>query len=559
MAEISLSNEELDQAKSFLVQYLRDAGYDGSLEDGTALYDLLINGMSLLYILINKDVNKAAAYQSIDKALATKDLLGEELDVVIDSILSNWFVERKGGTQTTGKLRLVFSKPIELFTTPADTVLAKINNQEFVPTQSMSFTTSDFVAVINSVGTGLEYYVDVFVTSVDISDQEIPVGTKVSPYINNIYFLRADVLEAFNPGILQETNEDFISRTEAAITTRELISERAIQTVLQDTFEGIDSVYVAGYGDPEQLRDYTEFEHVKVHVGNKTDIYLGCNLIEQETFVTTDENNTVTLTAGYVSDILKVTYFEEDNETGVEIETPFTYRFIPEGDFGSERVTPQLYLPEIDEGREVKVTYLGNQIVEEVSSFVKDREQRVSCYDPFIKAKYPVIIKMDFTAELASQDIEHNKAVDEIQQEVVRFVKNVPANSRLVVSELFHSLHSNISYLSKIQLPVDIHYQITDPKTLAPITGTFTTEFQLPDSIQYEGDLSPITDEDGHTLFPCRPEESPVMTFNGAYTFSGYNPYNLPEPCNMTLSKQLTWNTIQYYTNPDFIQISVVS
>jgi hypothetical protein len=557
MAEISLSNEELDQAKSFLVQYLRDAGYDGSLEDGTALYDLLINGMSLLYILINKDVDKAAAYQSIDKALASADLLGDELDTIIDSILSNWFVERKGGTKTTGKLRLVFSKPIELFTANANTVLAKINTQEFVPTKDEAFTTSDFVAVINSVGTGLEYYVDIFVTSVNISDEEIPVGTKVDPYISNIYFLRADVVEAFTPGILQESNEDFIQRTEAAITTRELISERAIQTVLQDTFDGVDSVYVAGYGDPEQLRDYIEFEHVKVHVGNKTDIYIGCNLIELETFVTTDEANTVQIGTGYVSDVLRVTYIDEETES--EIETPFTYRYVAEGEFGSERVSPRLYLPEIAAGKEVKVAYLGNQIIEEVSNFVKDREQRVACYDPFIKAKYPVIIKMNFTAELSSQEIEHAQAIQEIQQEVVKFVKNVPANSRLVVSELFHSLHSNIDYLSKIQLPVDIHYQVTDPKTLAPITGTFTTEFQLPDSIQYEGDLSPITDEDGHTLFPCRPEESPVMTFNGAYTFSGYNPYDLPEPCNMTLSKQLTWNTIQYYTNPDFIQISVVS
>ena len=40
-----------------------------------------------------------------------------------------------------------------------------------------------------------------------------------------------------------------------------------------DSFENLWNVYVAGYGDPEQMRDVKSFEGVVVHVGNKADIY----------------------------------------------------------------------------------------------------------------------------------------------------------------------------------------------------------------------------------------------------------------------------------------------
>ena len=89
--------EDLIESSNLLVQYLQDAGFEGNLDDGTGLYDLLIKPTALLYALFSNKLNIAKSYFSLAHALRNREELGPEFDVVIDSILSNWFISRKDG------------------------------------------------------------------------------------------------------------------------------------------------------------------------------------------------------------------------------------------------------------------------------------------------------------------------------------------------------------------------------------------------------------------------------------------------------------------------------
>ncbi len=170
---------------------------------------------------------------------------------------------------------------------------------------------ADFTAVVNTTDNDTEYYVDLYVESVDEMDAEILTTDTVTGYVSSIYYLYAEVTEAFTSGTTEESSDDFIERTEEAITTRELISSRAIRTVLCDAFGEIDSVYVAGYGDDEQMRDLVTFDSATVHVGNKADVYVKASYVYSATQLTIDEENQVTIDDTMVADVLAVSL--EDN------------------------------------------------------------------------------------------------------------------------------------------------------------------------------------------------------------------------------------------------------
>ena len=519
MAEITITTDELSDAQNFLVQYLRDAGYDGSLEDGTAVYDIIVKGMSLLYLLFKKDVDKAQSYLSIASALKNSELLGDELDTVIDTILGNWFVTRKGGTRTTGRVRLVYSHPRDFTTLLATIPIIAINSVMFVPEVDVSFSAENFGSVINSIGTGLEYYVELDVVSIDNDSTEILVGTAIQSYLADIYFLRAEITENFTPGTLQEGNDGFIFRTQKAITTRELITERAIETVLMDEFSGVDSIYVAGHGDPEQMRDHTIFAdensniNVQVHVGNKSDIYVGCDLTQTVLEFVMPDTNIITLDA-YFAEIITADLVTVIDDVETLESVVYLWDDVEEGYFGAVGNPVSLSIPECIEGDLIRLTVLSHLLPVQIENFVTDKEQRVSCYDPIVKTKFPVILEIGFGAVASADGLTTSDIEALIASEVTNFVIGLKSGDVFILSELIRYLHNTVSCLYQVQLPITVDYTFTDPKSRERVTGSLVNEFSIP------------------------------TTLNDEIT---------------ALSNQISWKTIQFYTSTNLLNITVTS
>lgn len=497
MSETKLNATDLADAKNFLIQYLRDAGYEGSLEDGTALSDLLTKAMAILYTLFKSDVDRAEAYQSLAGALKYREVLGDEYDSAVDTILSNWFVTRKPGVPSVGTLRLVFAKPLDLLQIASDKVLAEVSGVECYPSQSFTYRAEDFVAIVNSVEYFNEYYLDIPVVGNSEAGAAIRAGDAVTVYLSNIYFLRARVVEDFGPGTTQESSEAFIERTQQAINTRELITPRAAYTVLMDQFDALSDLYVAGYGSAEQVRDLVTFENVEVHIGNKADIYLDAPLVRRSYSGQVDAEGHLTV-PDQVAEVLQVVAAEE---------APLEFSFVEssEGAWGTSEHTPVLIVEGASEGQEVTVTYLHSSLVEEVAAFIRSDAQRVACYDPWVRSKLPVVLSAQVRVRIrASASTETSTVLRRVSDEIQNYVRTRRTAESLVVSEMVSHLHTRIEDLYRVELPLEINYQVRDPETKELFSGVVGDVFELP-------------------------------------AFS---------------SKQASWNTLQFYTSPELLEVA---
>jgi hypothetical protein len=270
--------QEITDASNFLIQYLKDSGFEGDIENGTAIHDLLIKPMAILYTLFKDTVDKSYGYLSLKKA--QEALTGTEYDAAIDCILSNWFVTRGTGDNTSGIIRAYFSEPLtSIYIDPIS--MFTVDELETLNTSPKLYRTSDFETFYNTVRNVTEYYIDIPVRSTVPTDQVITTGSVVTGTVNSLFYVRAEVLTVFTPGNAPETSSAFIDRTQKVITTRELVSDRAITTVLLDAFPSIQRIYVAGYGAEEQMRDLVDYGGLNLHIGNKVDIYLQTKLAKK--------------------------------------------------------------------------------------------------------------------------------------------------------------------------------------------------------------------------------------------------------------------------------------
>lgn len=505
MANINIDKTDVEYAKNFLIQYLRDSGYEGTLEDGTAVYDLLIKPFSLLYTLFKSEVDRASAYLSIQKAQELKDTLGDEYDKVVDLILGNWFTERRQGKPSIGVIRCYFTKPLDYFLFNNKTARFKINGVDFTPLDSYNITSADFSSVFSPLeGTSLYYY-DLSVVSTTNTDVLVKQGDKVNAYINNVYFIRSEVIEDFTPGSSIESSEDYIERTKYVITTRELITSRAINTVLLDTFDGLQYVYVAGYGSDEQIRDLRTFDRVTVHVGNHADIYVFAELVQKVTKFTIDENKRVTLDILPVADVLRVTYKGE--------EVAFSIQNFNELYFATHEFTPTLQLIDttnsIIPGDEVEVEYLTIPITKDIAEYVTSLDNTVINYYPVVRLPAPVRLDFNIAVKLDTSTtvLTTEEIIKEIKKKIIEYTSNIPKGDTFVISALISKIHKELSYVKEVKIPIQVTYTIRNWKNGELYSGVLDNEFALPDN----------------------------------------------------LSVQQSKNTTKFYTNSDFINIEVIS
>lgn len=288
MSEIFVTREAQRRAENLITQYLRNAGYDGSLEDGTGLYDVVIRPAGTIYSMFRQDLKKAHAYMSLQGAEDVRSALTkDEYDDAVDSILSNWFISRNEGIKPYGYVRVWFSEAMDYWAYSDGDLVATYggasliaNIKEIYGEDTKAWGSRDFKELVNTTSNALEYYIDVPVTSSEALDITIDADTVLSPNRTDVRLLRATAAAAFSPGTDIESSDHFIERAKDAITTRELITYRAINTVLLDTFPGIINLYTAGHGVAEMIRDVVNFNGVAAHVGNKADIWMASPLVE---------------------------------------------------------------------------------------------------------------------------------------------------------------------------------------------------------------------------------------------------------------------------------------
>lgn len=471
MANVYFNRDEKDSATNAIIEFLRNSGYEESLEEGTGIYDTVIKPNALIYSLFTQVAGKTKVFLSLQQATDSfnaGDISQDEYDAAVDSILSNWFVARNPGLQTYGKVRLYFSEPLSFYQVHEGDTFGSANGVALEASAEQVFSTDSFTHIMNASRNANEYYIDVDVRSAANTSKLIFQDDKVDVTVPDMYYLRASVPADFTPGVDLESSGDFITRTKKAITTRELITDNAIYTVLREKFPQIYALYVAGHGDAEQIRDLVELQGVKIHYGNKADIYIASRLAQQKQTFTVKSDNTLDLsTLGPDVNIAHI----------LSCSVPYTVK-VSEAEWGFARYHPESITAIADPGTEAELTWLTDNSIREVQDAVYADDQRVVCYDPQVKHKYPVVLTFNIKVKTTGSNAD-TASVD-VATAAIQYIEQTARDSaNYIESELVYSIHSACANVQKVYLPVSCTATIFDPKSGENKTQTVNNFFEL--------------------------------------------------------------------------------
>lgn len=289
MAEVTFSPEDIEQAEQFLADLQKENIPEGDFEAGSVLRDLAIKAIAFAFTFLQDDHAKTRALTSISEIALIED--PDEQAEALDAFVSNLFLTRRDGGYSRGIFEIFFTT-LHTGTVPTDAKFfttgglqydldsvdpVYYNNNTLLPvTVSVGPTVADQVIVyklivpVVAAETGAAY---------DIDRQTLADVTPVfSPYIDHVE----------NPSLLiggknTESSEELLERIPEAITVRNLLTDRAINTVLKDTFPSIQRLEVIGAEEPEMTRDIAPFlaSGIRIHTGGSTDIYVDTGLSEK--------------------------------------------------------------------------------------------------------------------------------------------------------------------------------------------------------------------------------------------------------------------------------------
>lgn len=473
MADLLVTRDAFEEALNTAVQFLRDSGYEGALEDGTGIHDTVLKPNALLYVLFRQLVDRASAYLSLDQAQRLRNSISaDDYDAAVDGILSNWFLSRNAGKPTYGLLRLWFLRPLDFLQFKRGDVIGTARSLTLVCSEDRVFDAFAFSAVVNTTNNISEYYVDIPVQSVVNTSERIVSGSSVSGQIADIYFVRMSIPGDFAPGVSKERSEDFIQRAKKAVTTREMITERAISTVLMEKYDEILRLYVAGYGALEQLRDVTTFRDISVHVGNKADIWVAAPVTTSRSEIKVGLDGVVDLApvigSGHMACLLDI----ECDETTVD----YTLQ-VEETLWGCPCTVPSLVKTELDPEKIAVVSWLGCPALGAVSAFVRSADNRVSNYDPLIKGMHLVVLQFSLRVSRISNMQDNSVG---IRNSIISYIDKLAKEGQSwVESEMLSRIHESNPNVRKIELPVFCRATLFDPRRSRMVSTQVNDSFLL--------------------------------------------------------------------------------
>jgi hypothetical protein len=282
VAVITVSEQDISLADTFLTAYLRDKISDADFSEGSVLRDFVVKAIAYIFAYLEKERKITRDRQSL-LSLASLTA-GESVDDAADALLSNWFLTRLTGTSATVTAVLHFSEAVDVTLLPT-TRFFRTKTQAFTPkiTAPIVIPASELRPNINANGTIADYSVLVtLVAATSGTAGNAGIGRFVSADPFSSFFLYAENLTPGEGGTDLETTAEILERAPTAISVRNLINLRSIDTVLKNTFP-LTELRVIGMEDPEMIRDLSKesVSGLHMHVGGYTDIFVQTPRIEQ--------------------------------------------------------------------------------------------------------------------------------------------------------------------------------------------------------------------------------------------------------------------------------------
>jgi hypothetical protein len=279
MAEITITQADLDAAEEFLVGYLSEKVPEASFERGSAMRDFAINAFTYIFAYFKSEVDFSRIRQSLIRIQELTD--ADDIADAADEILSNWFVSRKGGQLARVVARLHFLER-RTYNLDLATKFWRSSTLAFYIDSTIepyTVTDTELYPVYDTSGELVDYIVDV-----PLKAGRTGIGYNIDPgtFIRvdfpggMPFFSYAEHLVKSSGGKDVEGTEELIDRSQTAISVRNLINNRSCDAVLQENFPEILETLTIGMGEPEMVRDRrTEIaSHISLHTGGYYDTYL---------------------------------------------------------------------------------------------------------------------------------------------------------------------------------------------------------------------------------------------------------------------------------------------
>lgn len=284
MSTVTITASDVSLAADFLEQFLSDQVPDGDFSQGTALRDLAVNAIAAVVAFFRAD---AAQIRQMQSLVSVQAAVGGDQQALLDAvtaILSNFFVAPKGGIKARGFAIGHATQQVDIFIA---TSIRFTYSQGLVfvvdATDTLFIPQAELTPIVDSTGAVIDYEFQIPLVAVATGEAyNVDPNLFASFDRFNPYVTRVESTVKFSGGKGPETVTEVLQRAPTAVSVRNLINDRSIEATLDDNFDGIESILVIGFGDPEMQRDLIPgvAPHLKLHVGGNVDIYLRTGLVE---------------------------------------------------------------------------------------------------------------------------------------------------------------------------------------------------------------------------------------------------------------------------------------
>lgn len=283
---INVDSADVAAAASILQQFMTDEVPTGDFTSGTALHDLAVGALAALYAFLRGDAAQVRQMQSLATAAQATGGDTQALSDAVTAILSNFFVKPKNGSKSRGFVIGHASQQVDLFI-PTTARFTRSAGLVFVvdASDTLFVPKAALVPIVDAGGGILDYEFRIPLVAIQTGEAyDIDPGLFASFDAFSPYVSRVENTVKFSGGKGPETVAEILVRAPTAVSVRNLINDRSIAAVLDDTFADIQSLLVVGMGDPEMQRDRVPgiAPNLAFHVGGMVDIYLRTGLVETE-------------------------------------------------------------------------------------------------------------------------------------------------------------------------------------------------------------------------------------------------------------------------------------
>jgi len=262
----TLTPEAVAQKQTLLAQLLQEALPELDVSKG-ALHDIVLYLHAILSAKTSAELDRYKSAQSL-LAVTQDPTLADES--VVDKILSNYNVSRKGSMFTAGTVTLQFERDLAILI-PSDTRFTfgtdtyRVNEAVVVCS-----TTSNQTPRLTPAKDGT------FLYNVSVTAETAGILTPVTAGDTLLTDLgtvtAAWAAEDFTPGRDEESNTAMISRLAEGMATPCWGNRFQIAALLRQKIDTLTGLSVIGFGDEEMTRD--QLTIFPVSVGGKADLYV---------------------------------------------------------------------------------------------------------------------------------------------------------------------------------------------------------------------------------------------------------------------------------------------